>query len=71
MKKSSVYLDDELRADVARVARLTGRSQSDLIRDGLRLVVQQNTEPRPRLTVSFHGGGLRERMDGLMEDFGQ
>jgi metal-responsive CopG/Arc/MetJ family transcriptional regulator len=71
VKKTSVYLDDDLLADLAGVALATGRSQSQLIRDGVRQVVRDNTEGRPRLTVAFDGACLRSRMDDLMEDFGR
>lgn len=49
MNKTSVYLDDD---DVARLRRLqeaTGKSQSELIRDGIRALDGDEAEPRPRM----------------------
>ena len=39
MCKTTVYLPDDLKAELKRVAAETGRSQADLIREGIRLAV--------------------------------
>jgi len=40
MHKTTVYLDDEDVEGLKRLAETTGRSQSELIREGIRRVVQ-------------------------------
>jgi hypothetical protein len=53
LKKTSVYLTQKELAGLRRAARLTGRSQSDLIREGVRRVafsvapVPQRERPTP------------------------
>ncbi len=41
MQKTTVYLDDEDVECLKRLAETTGRSQSELIREGIRRVVQE------------------------------
>jgi hypothetical protein len=42
MKKTSVYLTEEEADGLARLAAATGRSQADLIRDGIRRVLEND-----------------------------
>jgi hypothetical protein len=72
MRKTTVYLPDELKAELGRVAGLTGRSEADLIREGIRLVSQQAPPPAPRLGL-FDSGvpDLAERVDEYLEGFGK
>ena len=59
MKKTSVYLTEEEAADLRRLAARDGRSQAELIRDGIRRVIGE-AEPRAREFKSLgkgRGGG--------------
>jgi len=59
MKKTSVYLTEEEAADLRRLAVRDGRSQAELIRDGIRRVIGE-AEPRAKEFKSMgtgHGGG--------------
>lgn len=56
MRKTSVYLDEEEVAGLRRVAARTGRSQAELIREGVRQVVAAE-ESAPRV---FHSLGVGE-----------
>ena len=40
MRKTTVYLPDELKADLERTAGVTGRSEADLIRDAVRALLE-------------------------------
>ena len=53
MRKTSVYLTDEEAEGLRRMASATGRSQADLIRDGIRHVLG-SASPSPR---QFHSLG--------------
>lgn len=53
MKKTSVYLTDELAEALRRVSIATGRSQSELIREGVRRVTASASVGRRR----FHSMG--------------
>jgi predicted transcriptional regulator len=71
MVKTSVYLDDELKHDLERVVELTGRSQADLIRDGISQIIQDHLSKRPRMKARFHDASIAGRTEELMEGFGE
>jgi hypothetical protein len=54
MKKTSVYLSEDEAAGLRRAASLTGRSQAELLREGVRRVIAEEGS-RPR---TFHGLGV-------------
>jgi len=59
MQKTSVYLDPGDIERLRRAAARTGRSQAELIREGVRLVTA-GAQPAPRVFRSLamgHGGG--------------
>jgi hypothetical protein len=51
MFKTTVYLPDELKAALERLAGETGRSEAELIREGIRLAVAQQTPPAPTIGI--------------------
>jgi Arc/MetJ-type ribon-helix-helix transcriptional regulator len=53
MKKTSVYLSDEEAEGLRLLARTTGRSQAELIREGVRRVLTR----KPRRTFHSMGAG--------------
>ena len=56
MRKTSVYLTDEECAGLQRIAATTGKSQSELIREGLRRLFE-DAEDKPRRFASMGMGG--------------
>lgn len=72
MKKTTVYLSDELKAALERAAAAQGRSEADLIREAVRNLTHTLEPPRPKLPL-FHSGDptLAERVDEALEGFGQ
>jgi len=73
MKKTTVYLPDELGRDLKRAAAASGRSEAELIREGIASVVEAQLTPRPRIPL-FNSGDptLAERVDELLaEGFGE
>jgi predicted transcriptional regulator len=70
MHKTTLYLEDELRARIARVAKEAGRSQADVIRDALRAAFLRRKKPR---SVGLGQGGrdLSDRAEDLLEGFGE
>jgi metal-responsive CopG/Arc/MetJ family transcriptional regulator len=71
MVKTSVYLDDHLKQDLDRVTQITGRSQADLIRDGIRQVIQDNLATRPKMRARFHDPSIVGRTEELLEGLGE
>ena len=72
MEKTTVYLPDELKRALRRAAHSTGRSEADLIREGIGLVTGTHRIAEPRLPL-FESGqpSLAERVDELLEGFGE
>jgi hypothetical protein len=63
MHKTSVYLTADEAEQLRRAAARTGRSQAQLIREGVRLVAAEE-QPAPRVFHSLgmgHGGGAPYR----------
>jgi Arc/MetJ-type ribon-helix-helix transcriptional regulator len=72
MKKTTVYLPDELKAALERAAA-RGRSEAELVREAVRELTQRLEPPRPRLPLFSSGDPtLAERVDEeLREAFGE
>ncbi len=71
MNKTTVYLSDELKSELKRVAGETGLSEAELIREGIRLAVSRHLPPVPRAGIFDSGEpGLSERVDELLAGFG-
>jgi len=72
MEKTTVYLPEELKRALERAAQATGRSEAELIREGIGTVVGTHRIPEPRLPL-FESGqpGLAERADELLRGFGE
>ena len=58
MRKTSIYLDDEQAARLARLARTEGRPQAEIVRDAISCY-----RPRPRQDRNFALAGNFERID--------
>ncbi len=73
MKKTTVYLPDELKAGLKRTAGATGRSEADLIRDAVRALLEGQRPARPKLPLLESGDPtLAERADEeLAAGFGE
>lgn len=69
MVKTSVYLEPELKSQLAQVSELTGRSEAALIREGVSQVVERYRGSRNRITATFRDGGIVSRLDQIMEGF--
>ena len=72
MVRTTVYLPEELKAELERTAATTGRSEAELIRDGVRSVVHAHKPGSPRIPL-FRSGvpDLAERVDELLAGFGE
>jgi hypothetical protein len=72
MEKTTVYLSGELKRALRGAARATGRSEAELIREGIGLVTGTHRIGEPRLPL-FESGApdLAERADELLAGFGE
>jgi muconolactone delta-isomerase len=72
MIKTTVYIPDDLKRELKRVADEQGRSEADIIREGIRLAVERRTPPLPTFGIFDCGDpNLLDRIDELMEGFGK
>ena len=72
MKRTTVFLPDDLKAALERTARASSRSEADLIREGVRLVTADHSAPRPRIPLFASGDPtLAERVTEALRGFGE
>jgi hypothetical protein len=72
MKKTTVYLPDELKSALGRIAVERGHSEAELIREAVRELVRSSEPPRPRLPLFSSGDPtLAERIDEELVGFGE
>jgi Arc/MetJ-type ribon-helix-helix transcriptional regulator len=73
MRKTTVYLPDDLKVSLERLAASEQRSEAEIIREALRSAVSDRGSPSPRIPLSPRGLGdptIAERTDELLEGFG-
>lgn len=72
MEKTTVYLSERQKRELARTAKVTGRSEADLIREGVDVVTSRHRSAEPTLPL-FESGreDLAERAEELLEGFGE
>jgi hypothetical protein len=67
MHRTTIYVPDDLKAELERVATETGRSEADVIREGIRLALAQLTPCAPRSGLFDSGdAALSEHVDELL-----
>jgi Arc/MetJ-type ribon-helix-helix transcriptional regulator len=73
MKKTTLYLPDELKADLERASEAEGRSEAELIRKAIRSMLKGRQPSAPSLPLFDSGDPtLSERVDEELEDgFGE
>lgn len=72
MHKTTLYIPDDIREELRRASRDSGRSEAELIRAGIRLVLERCTRPRPSSGIFDSADpSSSERVDELLEGFGQ
>jgi hypothetical protein len=71
MHRTTVYLPDELKTALERLASETGQSEAELIREGVRLAIAQATPPPPTLGIHVSDDPhFAERADDYLAGFG-
>ena len=73
MKRTTVYLPDDLKAALERTAAAQGTSEADVIRSALAAATSSHAYPRPRLPLFDSGDPtLAETVDAaLAAGFGE
>jgi len=70
MRKTTVYLPDDLKCRVERAARTQRRSEAEVIRAAIAAAVPPLERPRPTLPL-FDSGRPIEDWDEAMRGFGE
>jgi hypothetical protein len=73
MKRTTIYLPDELKAALERTAAAEGKSEAEIVRSAVASATAEHAHPRPRLPL-FESGDptLAERVDEELADgFGE
>ena len=71
VKRTTIYLPEDLKSSLARAAHEAGRTEADLIREGVeRLLQSRHAEPRLPLFTSGRPD-LAEKVDELLAGFGE
>jgi Arc/MetJ-type ribon-helix-helix transcriptional regulator len=73
MRRTTIYLPDELKAAIERIASARGTSEAEVIRSALVAVTREPVYPKPRLPLFDSGDPmLAERVDeALAAGFGE
>ena len=73
MLKTTVYIPEDLKAALERVAAERGQSEAELIREAIGVLVRSGASVRPKIPLIPTGLGdptVAERVDDLLEGFG-
>lgn len=71
MQKTTVYLPDDLKSALEQLAADTGRSEAELIREGIRLALTQRVPPTPTIGIMVSDDPVfAERADDYLTGFG-
>jgi hypothetical protein len=74
MKKTTIYLPDELKKRLQYVSRTTGRSEATVIRDAISAATASGGGPVPRIPLMEQGLGdptITENVDAFLDGFGR
>jgi hypothetical protein len=72
MRKTTVYVPDGLKSQLERAAEESGRSEAELIREGIELVSSRLAGVEPRLPLFASGDpDLADRVDEHLAGFGE
>ena len=63
MKKTTIYLPDDLKAGLQRAAETSGQSEAELIREAVGQLLETSVPPKPRLPLFASADpGLAQRV---------
>lgn len=72
MRKTTVYLPEDVKQNLSRMAAETGRSEAELIRQALVMMTTAAERPRPRGGLfDSQTGGLADTVDEALAGFGE
>ena len=73
-KRTTIYLPDELKRQIERVADREGRTEADVVRDAVTTAISARRVADPRIPLVPQGLGapdIAERAEELLDGFGR
>jgi hypothetical protein len=71
VKRTTIYLPEDLKSTLARAAEEEGRTEADLIREGIERLLRSR-HPEPQIPLFSSGKpDLAENVDKLLAGFGE
>ena len=70
-KKTTIYLPEDLKRNIERVAEREGTSEAEIIRDAVATALARRAAPEPTLPLVDYGLGapdIAERTEELLDD---
>jgi Arc/MetJ-type ribon-helix-helix transcriptional regulator len=72
MRKTTVYLPEDVKENLSRMAAESGRSEAELIRQALVMMTTAAERPRPHGSLfDSQSGGLADEVDEGLAGFGE
>ena len=74
MRKTTLYLPDELKRQIETAAEIDRRPEADVIRAALEVAMRNRVPPQPRIplfTAGLMPPDLAERVDEYLQGFGE
>lgn len=72
MRRTTIYLPDDLKTALERTAAAQGTSEAEVVRNALAAATAREEHPRPRLPLFDSGDAtLAERADDALAGFGE
>lgn len=71
MTKTTVYLPDDLKAVVKRLAAERQMSEAEVIRHAIRQLGESTARPRPKVGIFASGDPIAHRVGELLKGFGE
>jgi len=72
MRKTTIYLPDDLKTELELAAAETGESESNIIREGIRLALERRAPPTPTIPLfTSDDPHFAERVDEYLVGFGE
>lgn len=71
MHRTTIILPDDLKTALEQTSASTGKSEAEIIREGIRQVTRDSGPPRPTFPLFASGDPIAHRVDELLaEGFG-
>lgn len=71
VEKTTLYLPEDLKAAVKRIAQQRGIPEAEIIRESIRLAVNSTNKPRPQGGLYAGTEPIARRVDDFLDGFGE